>query len=90
MSNIVQKVSSTLNEKIVQVSLISAVLFFVVAHPMVFNLVDKNLRYLGSLVSLNLNFQGTGLLAVHSVVFAVLVGVTIRYVFEPLFRKQLV
>ena len=90
MSNVVGKVRNVVNEKIVQVSLVSAVLFFIVANPSVFELVDSNLRNLGSVVGVNLNLRGNGLLILHSLVFAVFVGVTIRYVFDPLFQKELV
>ena len=90
MSNIVGKVSGLFNEKIVQVSLVSAVLFYVVANPALFSFVDDNLKKLGSLVGLDLSFEGQGLLVIHSLVFAVLVGVAIRFIFEPIMKKKLV
>ena len=66
MSNVVGRVRNVVNEKIVQVSLVSAVLFFIVANPSVFELVDSNLRNLGSVVGVNLNLRGNGLLILHS------------------------
>tara|TARA_B100000745_G_C19975616_1_gene330286 strand:+ start:124 stop:408 length:285 start_codon:yes stop_codon:yes gene_type:complete len=90
MSDVVGKFGNVMNEKIVQVSLVSAVLFYFVANPALFQFVDNNLQKLGSVVGLDLNFEGQALLILHSLVFAVLVGVTIRYLFEPLMKRKLV
>ena len=90
MSNVVGKLGNIVNEKIVQVSLVSAVLFYFVANPALFQFVDTNLQKLGSMVGLNLKLEGQALLILHSLVFAVLVGVTIRFIFEPLMKRKLV
>jgi len=90
VGNVVSKVSDLFNEKLVQVSLISAVLFWVVAHPMVFSWVDNLLQRLGGLVGLDLRFQGQGLLIVHSLVFAALMALSVRFIFEPIMKKSLV
>ena len=90
MSNIVNKFSGGFNEKIVQVSLISAVLFYVVANPSLFDLVDNTLNNLGRIIGVTIDLEGQSLLILHSLVFAVLVGVTIRYVFEPVMNRKLV
>ena len=90
VGNVVSKVSDLFNEKLVQVSLISAVLFWVVAHPMVFSWVDNTLQKLGGLVGLDIRFQGQGLLIVHSLGFAVLMGLSVKYIFEPIMKKSLI
>ena len=90
VGNVVGKVSELFNEKLVQVSLISAVLFWIVANPQVFGFVENTLQKLGSTVGFNLRLQGQGLLIFHSLVFAVLMGLSVRYVFEPLLKKSLV
>ena len=88
--NVVGRVSELFNEKLVQVSLVAAVLFWVVAHPAVFGFVDNTLQKLGATVGINLRLQGQGLLIFHALVFAVLMGLSVRYVFEPVFNKSLV
>jgi len=90
MSNVIGQFSGVFNEKIVQVSLISAVLFYVVANPWLFGQVDTVLQSVGRTVGVSLRFEGQGLLILHSLVFAVLVGFTIKYVFEPLLKRKLV
>tara|TARA_B110000881_G_C18265908_1_gene360299 strand:- start:26 stop:310 length:285 start_codon:yes stop_codon:yes gene_type:complete len=90
MSDVVGKFGGAINEKIVQVSLVSAVLFYFVANPALFQFVDSNLQKFGAMVGLNLDFEGQALLILHSLVFAVLVGITIRFVFEPLMKRKLV
>ena len=90
VGNVVGKVSELFNEKLVQVSLVAAVLFWIVANPAVFGFVDNTLQRLGSTVGFNLRLQGQGLLIFHSLVFAALMGLSVRYVFEPVFNKSLV
>ena len=90
MSNVIGQFSGVFNEKIVQVSLISAVLFYVVANPWLFSQVDTVLQGVGRTFGVSLRFEGQGLLILHSLIFAVLVGFTIKYVFEPLLKRKLV
>jgi len=90
MSNVIGQFSNVFNEKIVQVSLISAVLFYIVANPWLFSQVDTVLQSVGRTVGVSLRFEGQGLLILHSLVFAVLVGFTIKYLFEPLLQRKLI
>ena len=82
--NVVQNVQSFFSEKLVQISLVSGVLFYVVANPAIFDMVEKVLKKSLAVVGFNVNLKGEKLLMFHSLVFAVLMGVTVKYVFAPL------
>lgn len=68
-----------LHEKTAQVSIVSGVLFFVIASQPVFKFVEDLLKKV-----LNVSLSGTPLLLLHSVLFAVLVSVLTFHVFRPL------
>ena len=88
MSVIVEKFEGLLNEKLVQVSVVSGILFFIVAHPEVFAFVEKLVKQVGGMAGLSVNLKGTNLLIFHSLVFAVLVGFAVKYVLEPIFYES--
>ena len=85
MSQIVEGFTNIFNEKIVQVSLVSGILFYILAEPSVFAFVEDLLKQLGSFINVPINLQGHNLLIFHSIVFAVLMGISVKYVFEPVF-----
>ena len=66
-------------EKTVQVSFVSGLLFFLIAHKDVLKMVSDLVKK-----SLNVSLNGNYLLALHSALFAVLVGFTTHYAFSPL------
>ena len=84
-NQLVEGFSNIWNEKIVQISVVSGILFYILAEPSVFAFVEDLLKKLGAMISVPINLQGHNLLIFHSVVFAVLMGLSVRYVFEPLF-----
>ena len=84
-NQLVEGFSNLLNEKIVQISVVSGILFYILAEPSVFAFVEDLLKKVGAMISVPINLQGHNLLIFHSVVFAVLMGLSVRYVFEPLF-----
>tara|TARA_B100000427_G_scaffold322688_1_gene325046 strand:+ start:820 stop:1134 length:315 start_codon:yes stop_codon:yes gene_type:complete len=88
MSGIVEKFDGLLNEKLVQVSIVSGILFFIVAHPEVFAFVEKLVKQVGGMVGVSINLKGTNLLIFHSLVFAILVGFAVKYVLEPIFYES--
>jgi len=88
MSGVVSKMSELFNEKLVQISLVSAVLFYIVANPMLFNFVDNSLKTLLSTVGVSFNVGEQGLLIVHSLVYAVLLGVSVKFLMEPLMSMR--
>ena len=81
---VVQNVQSFFSEKLVQISLVSGVLFYVVANPAIINMLEKVLKQVLGVVGFNVNLKGEKLLMFHSLVFAVLMGLTVKYIFQPL------
>lgn len=88
IDRMVSGVGDILKEKIIQVSIVSGILFYILAEPSVFAFVETIIKKLGKLININIELKGHNLLIFHSVVFSVLMGVSIKYVFEPLFLKN--
>ena len=88
MSGVVSKMSGLFNEKLVQISLVSAVLFYIVANPMLFDFVDNSLKTLFTAVGASFNIGEQGLLIVHSLLYAVLLGLTVKFLMEPLLAMR--
>ena len=84
-NQLVDGFSNLLNEKIIQISVVSGILFYILAEPSVFAFVEELLKKVGGMINFPINLQGHNLLIFHSVVFASLMGLSVRYVFEPLF-----
>ena len=88
MSRVVESVSDLFNEKIVQVSLVGGVLFYLLANKSVFNFVGDLLKKVGTQIGMTINLEGKNLVMFHSLVFAALLGLAINYIFEPLFYSK--
>ena len=92
MSNIAGKVSgqvkSLLSEKTIQISLVGAVLFYVLASPVVFAFVDDLVKKVAGMVGVNLKLEGNALVVLHSVVFGALLYGSVTYLLEPLMKKM--
>lgn len=88
MSNVVEGFNNILNEKIVQISIVGGILFYILAEPAVFAFVEDLLKKVGNAFNMNINLQGHNLLIFHSVVFAILMGLSVKYVFEPIFYQN--
>jgi len=58
-------VSSLFHDKTFQIALVGAILFLVIAHPILFNLVDRVFGMVG------IQLNDTLLVVVHSIVYAV-------------------
>ena len=85
MADFLDSIERLLNEKVVQISLISGILFFIVANSQTFSIVENLFKQVGGIVGLKLNLKGNALLVFHSLVFAVLLALVIKYIFEPFF-----
>jgi len=81
---VVQNVQTFFSEKLVQISLVSGVLFYIVANPVIFGMVEKVLRQALGVVGFNISLKGDKLLMFHSLVFAALMGLGVKYIFTPL------
>jgi hypothetical protein len=68
-----------LKEKTVQVSVVSGLLFFLIAHKDVLKMVSDLVKK-----TLDVNLNGNYLLAIHSALFAVFVGILTHYALVPL------
>ena len=88
MSQVIDKFTNVLNEKIVQVSLVGGILFYILATPEIFAFMEDLLKKLGVMVNVKIDLTGHNLLIFHSVVFALLMGISVKYVFEPLFYNN--
>lgn len=84
VQKVVDSVTGLFNEKLVQISLVGGVLFYVVANSTTFKFVEEVLQKIGSVVGLSFKLQGTNQMIFHSLVFAVLLGLCVKYIFEPL------
>lgn len=88
MSQVIDKFTNVLNEKIVQVSLVGGILFYILATPEIFAFMEDLLKKVGVMVGVKIDLTGHNLLIFHSVVFALLMGISVKYVFEPLFYNN--
>tara|TARA_B100001094_G_C18016399_1_gene712838 strand:+ start:251 stop:649 length:399 start_codon:yes stop_codon:yes gene_type:complete len=79
-----QNVRSFFSEKLVQISLVSGVLFYIVANSATFSFVEQLLKQVFGVVGINVSLKGEKLLIFHSLVFAILMGITVKYIFTPL------
>uniref|UniRef100_A0A6C0F6I9 Uncharacterized protein n=1 Tax=viral metagenome TaxID=1070528 RepID=A0A6C0F6I9_9ZZZZ len=86
MSKIVGSVSKVLNEKVVQVSLVGGILFFILANTKTFDMVQKLLEKVLGFVGFDAKLKGTALLTFHSVVYALLLWVVLTYVLQPVVK----
>lgn len=82
------KVGGVFQEKLVQISLVAAVLFYIVANPMLFDFVDNTLKSVFSAVGVSFNVGDQGLLIIHSLVYAVLLGVSVKFLMEPMLAMR--
>ena len=69
MSQVVEKFSGMLNEKIVQISLVGGILFYILATPEIFAFMEDLLKKVGVMVNVNISLTGHNLLIFHSVPF---------------------
>ena len=88
MSQVINKFTNVLNEKIVQVSLVGGILFYILATPEIFAFMEDLLKKVGVMINVKIDLTGHNLLIFHSVVFALLMGISVKYVFEPLFYNN--
>jgi len=74
-------------EKIVQISIISGILFYIVANPVIFKFVERVITEVFSCVGFNIVLKDEKLLIFHSLVFAVLMGLSTKYLFSRIIHK---
>ena len=84
VQKVVESDSGLFNEKLVQISLVGGVLFYVIASTTTFKFVEELFQKIGGVVGLSFKLQGTNQMIFHSLIFAVLLGLCVKYIFEPL------
>ena len=90
MSKVLEQAASLLNEKLVQISLVGAILFYIVASPALFDLVKKLLTKVLGVGGVKVQLDGMKLVLFHSLVFGCLLYVSVKYLMGPvvqLFKK---
>jgi len=90
MSKVLDQAASLLNEKLVQISLVGAILFYIVASPALFDFVKKLVNKLLGVVGVKMELEGMKLVLFHSVVFGLLLYLSVKYLMGPvvtMFKK---
>ena len=85
MAQLVEGFSNMLNEKIVQISLVGGILFYILATPEIFAFMEDLLNKIGIMINYDIKLQGHNLLIFHSVIFSVFMGLSVKYLLEPIF-----
>ena len=85
MAQLEEGFSNMLNEKIVQISLVGGILFYILATPEIFAFMEDLLKKVGIVVNYDIELKGHNLLIFHSVLFAVFMGLSVKYILEPVF-----
>lgn len=90
MSKVFDQAAALLNEKLVQISLVGAILFYIVASPALFDFVKKMLNKILAVVGVKMELEGMKLVLFHSVVFGLLLYLSVKYLMGPvvaMFKK---
>tara|TARA_Y100000389_G_scaffold22671_1_gene19380 strand:+ start:4728 stop:5000 length:273 start_codon:yes stop_codon:yes gene_type:complete len=85
--NVSSKVNIFLNQSMVQMSIVGSVLFFILASPTVFSLVDRITQRVGKSVGVDIRLNSNMLLFVHALVFGVLFYLSVTFILEPLLKR---
>ena len=86
MSKVLDQAATLLNEKLVQVSLVGAILFYIVASPALFDLVRGVVKKLLAVIGIQLELDGMKLVLFHSIVFGALLYVSTKYLMGPVVK----
>tara|TARA_B100000686_G_scaffold113468_1_gene121099 strand:+ start:144 stop:416 length:273 start_codon:yes stop_codon:yes gene_type:complete len=86
MSKVLDQAATLLNEKLVQVSLVGAILFYIVASPALFDLVRGVVKKLLAVIGIKLELDGMKLVLFHSIVFGALLYVSTKYLMGPVVK----
>ena len=86
MSKVLDQAAALLNEKLVQISLVGAILFYIVASPTLFDFVKKVLGKVLSVIGVKMNLEGMKLVLFHSVVFGLLLYMSVKYLMGPVVK----
>ncbi len=82
MSKVVSGVAKVLNEKLTQISITGAILFYIVASPALFDFVQGLLKKVFGLFGVDFELEGMQLVLFHSFVFGFLLYFTSKYLLQ--------
>ena len=85
--NVSSKVTSFLNQSMVQMCIVGGVLFVVLASPASFSFVNGLAQKGGRMVGIDVKLDGNMLVVIHALVFAAAFYVSINYILQPLLKK---
>ena len=85
--NVSSKVTSFLNQSMVQMSIVGGILFYILASPRVLSMVNGLVQNVTKMVGVNVSLNSNMLVFLHGVVFAVLFYVSVTFILQPLLKK---
>ena len=85
--NVSSKVTTFLNQSMVQMSIVGGILFLILASPTIFSLVDRLTQRAGRVVGMDIKLNSNMLVFVHALVFSVLFYVSVTFILEPLLKR---
>ncbi len=83
MSKVLDSVQNLLNEKLTQIALVGAILFYIVASPTIFDFVRGLIEKFFGWFHIEVKFEGMTLVLFHSVVFGLLLYLSTKYLMDP-------
>tara|TARA_B100000945_G_C20196778_1_gene509482 strand:+ start:477 stop:746 length:270 start_codon:yes stop_codon:yes gene_type:complete len=86
MSKVVESIAGVLNEKVVQIALVSGVLFYILANTTTFDFVQGVVEKVFKTVGLTVKIEGSMQLVFHSLVFAGLLFIITKFMLAPLVK----
>ena len=85
--NVSAKVTTFLNQSMVQMSIVGGILFYILASPRVLSMVNGLIQNVTKMVGVNVSLNSNMLVFLHGVVFAVLFYVSVTFILQPLLKK---
>lgn len=86
MSKVLDSVNNLLNEKLVQISLVGTILFYIVASPTIFTMVKDLFTKLLGIFHIDFTLEGQWLTFFNAVVFGFLLYLTTKYLMDPVVK----
>lgn len=85
--NVSTKVTTFLNQSMVQMSIVGGVLFYILASPRVLSMVNKLITTITKTLHTSIKVDGNMLVFIHGVVFAILFYISVTFILQPLLKK---
>lgn len=79
---------SHVQTRMVQISIYSAILFYIVANPLLFSYVNKGVNVICSAFNCSVKRDGQVMVIIHALVFGLLLYVLSLFVFDPVLKMS--